>query len=129
MGYFNDGVVVPPGVIDEIIKVLHDESTSLKSGELPEVSDEAFGGRTSAEKLAHHSRLAHQHLLNSLAEAVAGLQGTEYAVKKFDTALQGVDADAHAATTTLLHRTQHAVDQMDDNRYTPPAVPTTGSKP
>lgn len=126
-------LAVPQGVIDELVTVLHEESDTLQDGKPVEVPADAFGGRSSADYLAHHTRLAHQHLANSVLEAVASLQGTGDAVKQFNTDIQDTDADAHAATTVLLHRTQHAIDQMDDDRYTPPTVPATvpakGSKP
>jgi hypothetical protein len=124
-----NAVSVPPDVIEEIVKILQQESTSLEGGSFNEVPATWFGGRFSGQNLGNHTKLAHQHLSNSVLEAVASLQSTGEAIEQFDKELESADADAHAATTALLSRTQQAVDQLDDNRHTPPALPTEGSKP
>jgi hypothetical protein len=124
-----NAISVPPDVIDEIIKILHLESTSLEGGSFNEVPATWFGGRYSGENLGNHTRLAHTHLSNSVLEAVASLQSTGDAIEQFDRELENADADSHAATTALLNRTQQAVDTLDDNSYTPPVTPIEGSKP
>lgn len=122
-------VSVPPDVIEEIVKILQQESTSLEGGSFNDVPSAWFGGRSSGQDLGNHTKLAHRHLSNSVLEAVASLQSTGDAIEKFDKELGNADADSHAATAALLNRTQQAVDQLDDNRYTSPTAPAQGSKP
>ena len=120
-------VSVPPDVIEEIIKILQQESTSLEAGSFNEVPATWFGARFSGQNLGNHTKLAHSYLSNSVLEAVASLQSTGDAIEQFDKELESADADSQAATAALLNRTQQAVDQLDDNRLTPPAVPTQES--
>ena len=122
-------LAMPPDVIEDLIKVLRDESIELEDGEPVEVAPTVFGGRFSAENLAQHTQMAHQFLANSVIEAIASLQGSGDAVKQFRDELEGVDADSHAATHTLLKNTQVAVDQHDQNPDTPPVGATEGNNP
>lgn len=115
-----DNLSAPPDVIEDLIKVLHTESTSLEGGEPTEVAPDVFGGRFSAENLAQHTRLAHQYLANSVLEAVASLQDSGDAVKHFHEHLLEIDGASHAATTALINETQQAVNLLDDNRHTQP---------
>lgn len=116
-----NSLAVPQEVIDKIIKILQQESDTLEGGQFNPVPATWSGNRSSAEDLGHHTERAHARLSNAVLEAVAGLQGTEQAIVKFDRELEDADVSSHAATQALLHRTQHAVDQLDDNFNTPPA--------
>lgn len=113
-------ISVPPDVIDQIIKILQQESDTLEGGKVNPVPATWFGSRSSGENLGHHTEKAHARLSNSVLEAVAGLQGTGKAIEKFDRELEDADVNSHAATQSLLVRTQQAVDQLDDNAKTPP---------
>ena len=42
-------------------------------------------------------------------------------MEQFDKEIHEKDADSEAAALALLHRTELAVDRMDDDRRTPPA--------
>lgn len=120
---------VPPDVIDDLVKILHEQSTSLEDGSFQDIPPAWFGDRFSAVNLGDHTNLAHAHLANSVLEAVASVQATGEAIELFDKELGSADGNSHAATTALLHRTQHAVNQLDDNRFTPPELPIEGGKP
>lgn len=122
-------VSVPKDVIAGIIRILEQESTSLEGGSFNSVPSDWFGGRFSGQNLGSHTDMAHRRLSNSILEAVASLQATGDAIETFDKELADVDASSESATTALLSRTQQAVDQLDDDRNTPPATPTEGSRP
>lgn len=116
-----NSISVPPDVIEQIISILQNESDTLESGTFNPVPANWFGNRFSGENLGHHTEKAYARLSNSVLEAVAGLQGTEQAIVKFDRELEDADVNSQAATATLLRSTDHALDQLDDNARTPPA--------
>lgn len=113
-------ISVPPDVINDIVSILTSESSSLADGMFAPVNEAWFGARPSGTDLAMHTHKAHEKMTNSVLEAVASLQQTGDAMKQWDNEVKEVDSDSSAATTTLLHRTQLAVDGMDDDRSTPP---------
>ncbi len=113
-------IAVPPDVINDIVTILTSESSSLADGMFAPVNEAWFGARPSGTNLAAHTHKAHEKMTNSILEAVASLQQTGDAMKQWDREITAVDADSGAATATLLHRTQLAVDGMDDDRNTPP---------
>ena len=123
-----NAISVPPDVIEDIIKILQQESDTLEGGKFNPVPASWFGNRFSGQNLGTHTDKAHAKLSNSVLEAVASLQGTGQAIEKFDRELEDADVNSKAATQALLVNTQQAVDQLDDNVNTPPAQgPTTGS--
>lgn len=122
-----NAVAVPPDVIEDIIKILQVESDELAGGSFNPVPATWFGNRFSGENLGTHTEKAHARLSNSVLEAVASLQGTGQAIEKFDRELEDADGSSHAVTAALIKDTQLAVDQLDDNRNTPPAKTTSGS--
>lgn len=120
-----NAVAVPPDVINNIVSLLESNSLNLKGGHghFKKPDGEVFGGTYGARNLGSHTARAHQHLSNSVLEAVASLQATGTAMKQFDKEISSADADSEAAARALLSRTQAAVDGLDDNRYTPPVAP------
>ncbi len=113
-------IAVPPDVINDIVSILTSESSTLANGMIPPVNEAWFGDRPSGTNLATHTHKAHEKMANSVLEAVASLQETGDAMKQWDKEISDVDVDSSVATTTLLNRTQRALDHMDDDRSTPP---------
>lgn len=122
-------VAVPPDVINNIVSILEANSRNLRGGHghFPRPDGQVFGSTYGAQNLGAHTAKAHQHLSNSVLEAVASLQATGSAMQQFDKEISAADADSEAAAQALLVRTQAAVDSLDDNRYTPPVTPVDGS--
>lgn len=118
-------VAVPPDVINTIVEILQENSDYLEGGRghFNKPGDEVFGGTYAAHSLGTHTGKAHQHLSNSVLEAVSSLQATGTAMQQFDKEMSAADADSEAAARALLIRTQAAVDGLDDDRNTPPVKP------
>ncbi|UUZ57912.1 hypothetical protein [Nocardioides sp. B-3] len=115
-------------MINNIVSILQDNSFYLEGGrdQFSEPSGTWFGGTYSAENLGLHTSKAHQKLSNSVPEAVSALRATGAAMETFEHEMSSADANSEDVTRALLRRTQHAVDSMDDDRYTPPVTPNQG---
>jgi hypothetical protein len=113
-------VKVPPDVINDIVAILETSPDDLAPTQLRPVKDAWFGSAWSAQHLGTHTTKAHLALQDTLIKAVDGIARTLSAMEQFDKEIHEKDADSEAAALALLHRTELAVDRMDDDRRTPP---------
>lgn len=123
-----NAISLPKDVIEEIGKILQQQSDRIEAKPFNEVNSTWFGDRFSAANLGDHIDLAHSYLANSILEAVASLQKAGEAVERFDREMEDADGNAHAAATRLLYQTQNAVNAMDFDSDTAPARSLRGPR-
>lgn len=70
--------------IIDIVKILNESADSLAAGRPAAVNPVAFGGSSPGASLGHHVQVAHEHVVESMANMVKGLRGFEQNVRQFN---------------------------------------------
>lgn len=92
------GILADAGVedrtIQEILTMLGDAQGQVESGARMRMAPApSFGGSATASELAHHAGKAHHHVVEAMAQMVAGLQGYQDSVQHFRKIVHETDSD------------------------------------
>lgn len=66
---------LPETMIKSCRDILDEHAQAIQHGRPPTVQGAVFGGSESGQTLAHHTSVAHQHVVDALENMVTGLRG------------------------------------------------------
>jgi len=95
--------------IKDIVEILETSASDLHNGRLKGFSGSALGGSWSGSNLDHHTKIAHEHVVQAMEQMVLGLRGYQANVQKFHDDIDFVDEDSAGATTRTTGRVNGVV--------------------
>ncbi len=107
-----DDLQVDQEALREIASILFTNATTLE-WQLPEVPEHAFGLSERGEAMGRHTRLAHDFVVQSVAEVVRDLVGQQQAILDYAGSAAQADEQTHDDLTALLARLTAAAPWAD----------------
>ena len=90
--------------IKEIVAILDQYSDVIGDSRPSTIREAAFGGSPRGESLGHHTKLAHQHVVQAMTAMMKTLSGTGERVRAYHDDIQFQDEDGAARFRTLGSR-------------------------
>lgn len=95
---------LPEAMITSCRDILDEHAQAIHRGRPPTVGGAVFGGSESGQTLAHHTSVAHQHVVDALENMVAGLRGYAENLDGFAKDLRDRDQQAGVDLTPTRKR-------------------------
>lgn len=129
----------PPGLIDEITTLLHENSDGLESQVVTDVGPDWFGSSTNAHRIGVNTKMAHQAVEEEFQKLADSLRQYSEAIAKWAEEVRDVDGTTNAemtmrtaaleqVNTTIIEATDTTTsDDMGDGSYTEPPATEDGA--
>jgi hypothetical protein len=115
--------------IKQIVDILEQAAGGLEKAEPGTVKASYLGGSTSGSVLAHHTEIAHRHVVEAMAQMVLGLRGYQANVQKFHQDIDFVDEDSGASSTRTTGKVNGVVPSVSAASDCAAPIPVDPEKP